>query len=274
MEYESAGGVRVPAVGLGTWNLTGDRCRRAVATALELGYRHVDTAQRYGNEAAVGRGLAAADVDREAVFLTTKLRRRNLRPGRVRRSTRASLERLGTAYVDLLLVHVPSLTVPVEETIRAMDGLVDDGMVRHIGVSNFSIEKLERAIAASDHAILTNQVQYHPYRTRDAMLERCRRDDVILTAYSPLVHGGIVDDDRLRAVGRRYGKTPAQVAIRWLVQQDGVVTIPKASSRDHLAENLDVFDFELEPEEMRSIPHHSWWRTGVGWLRGLFGRWL
>ncbi|WP_254272031.1 aldo/keto reductase [Haloarcula marina] len=259
----------VPALGLGTWQLTGPRCRETVQTALEMGYRHVDTAQAYGNERQVGMGIQAADVDREDVFLVTKLDGGNRSARRVRQSARESMNRLGTDSLDLLLIHWPNLPwMPaLSETLGAMNDLVDDGLVDHIGVSNFSPSLLDEARELSDAPILTDQVQYHPYWDQRKLLDYCRIHDVLLTAYSPLARGGVLDDPALVQIGNRYGKSPAQVALRWLVQQPGVAAIPKASSREHLDANLAIFDFELTDEEMAEIRSPSKAKTGYHYLR-------
>ncbi|MFB6102151.1 MAG: aldo/keto reductase [Haloplanus sp.] len=272
-------GVDVPAVGLGTWRLQGADCRRAVETALELGYRHVDTAQAYGNERQVGAAIGASTVDRDEVFLTTKLDGSNRTRNAVHRSVRESLDRLGTDYLDLLLIHWPNDrppfapvrlpgATPLTATLSAMHDLIDEGLVRHVGVSNFGIGRLDEARMDADAPILTDQVQFHPYWDQRDLLSYCRRNDVLLTAYSPLCHGGVLRDDVLARLGRTYGKSPAQVAIRWVVQHDGVCAIPKATSRDHLAANLDVFDFELTEAEMERIRRPSRLRTAVGFVRG------
>jgi 2,5-diketo-D-gluconate reductase B len=250
MEYVAAGGARIPAIGLGTWQNTGAKCAETVETALELGYRHVDTAQAYDNERRVGEGLAASSVDREDVFLTTKLWRSNLRAGDVHASVRDSLDRLGVDRVNLLLIHWPHPRVPIEETIGAMDDLVDDGLVSHVGVSNFTAAQVAAAVEATDHPIVTDQVLYHPYVDQTARLEACRDRGVALTAYSPLARGDVLDDPVLAEIGERCDKSAAQVSLRWLVQQDGVLAIPKATGRAHLAANLAVFDFELTDAEM------------------------
>ena len=271
-------GVEVPAVGLGTWRLRGDDCRRAVETALELGYRHVDTAQAYGNERRVGAAIRSSAVDRDDVFLTTKLDGGSRENGAVQRSVRESLDRLGTDYLDMLLIHWPNDKPPfspvrlpggppLAETLTAMNELVDEGLVRHVGVSNFDVRRLDEARRLSEAPIVTNQVQFHPYWDQRDLLSYCRRNDVLLTAYSPLCHGGVLDDDVLRELGRRYGKTAAQVAIRWAIQHEGVVAIPKATSRDHLAANVDVFDFELTEAEMERIHRPSKLRTFTGFAR-------
>jgi diketogulonate reductase-like aldo/keto reductase len=253
METVTVHGATVPKVGLGTARMTGRTCRDAVERALELGYRHVDTAQMYDNEDAVGAGIAAANVDRDDVFVTTKVDRGNVAYDDVLSSVDASLDRLDAGYVDLLLIHAPSERVPVAETVEAMNDLQDRGVVRHVGVSNFSVEQVRTATAASETPIVTNQVKYHPFYHQDDLLEFCIDEDVILTAYSPLARGSVADDDRLAEVGDRYGKTGAQVALRWLVQQPNVVAIPKAADGDHLEENLDVFDFALDDDEMRRV---------------------
>ncbi|RLM36820.1 aldo/keto reductase [Haloarcula sp. Atlit-120R] len=262
-------GTSVPALGLGTWQLTGQSCRETVETALEMGYRHIDTAQAYGNERQVGLGIEAAAVDREDVFLTTKLDGSNRDERSVRRSTRESLNKLGTDYLDLLLIHWPNTPwmAPLSETLGAMNDLVEEGLVRHIGVSNFSPSLLDEARDISTAPVLTDQVQYHPYWDQRKLLDYCRIHDVLLTAYSPLARGGVLDDPALVQIGNRYGKSPAQVALRWLLQQDGVAAIPKASSRDHLEANLAVFDFELTDAERERIRDPSKVKTGMQFVR-------
>jgi diketogulonate reductase-like aldo/keto reductase len=253
MEYETAQGVTVPALGLGTSGMTGDECRQAVLEAFDLGYRHLDTAQMYDNEDAVGEAIGASDLDREAVFLTTKILPENLAYDDLRESFDGSLNRLDTEYVDLLLIHAPSDDVPLQESLEAMNELQRDGWVRHIGVSNFSVEQTKQAIELSETPILTNQVKYHPYHGQEDLLGFCREAGLLLTAYTPLAKGQVFDDERLIEIGNRHGKTPAQAALRWLVQQDGVITIPQSSNPNHLADNIDIFDFELTEAEMAEI---------------------
>jgi diketogulonate reductase-like aldo/keto reductase len=253
MDHVTVDDAQIPALGFGTARMTGEECRNAVADALELGYRHLDTAQMYDNEDAVGAGVRESDVPRDEVFLVTKLHPSNLAPSDVRSSFDASRDRLDTDYVDLLLIHAPRGTVPISETIDAMNGLQDEGTVRHVGVSNFSVSQLREARDASATPVVTNQVEYHLGANRDELLGFCRENDVALTAYSPLDVGDLSNDETLREIGDRHGKTPAQVALRWLVQQENVVAIPKAASREHRAENLDVFDFELTDAEMRDL---------------------
>jgi diketogulonate reductase-like aldo/keto reductase len=268
MDHVTVQGVDVPALGLGTWRLTGEQCYATVSAALQFGYRHIDTAQAYGNERRVGDAIADSAVDRDDLFLVTKLDWDNRRYEDVLRSTEESLARLGTDYVDLLLIHSPRPGVPVAETLDAMNELVAAGKVEHVGVSNFGVERLHEARELSDAPIFADQVQFSPYWTQTELVDYCTIHDVLVTAYSPLAHGKLVDDPALEDVGRRYGKSAAQVALRWLVQQEGVCTIPKATSHEHLEANLEVFDFELTDEEMQRVRRPNRPKALWGMVRG------
>jgi 2,5-diketo-D-gluconate reductase B len=251
LEYQEIKGEKVPSLGLGTWQLSGQECVRAVESALALGYRHIDTAQMYANESEVERGVRNSSVDREAIFLVTKVSTSNFSHDEVIRSTRGSLKKLQTEYVDLLLMHWPNPSVPLGETLGAMTELQEEGSVKHVGVSNFPPSMVEDA---TEHAtIFCNQVEYHPYRPQDKLLEQAKEMDYLLTAYSPVAKGRISKDAMLRKIGEAHGKTPAQVSLRWLIQQEKVVAIPKAASEDHLRSNFDIFDFELSDEEMERV---------------------
>ncbi|WP_336135593.1 aldo/keto reductase [Natronomonas amylolytica] len=245
----------LPSVGLGTFRTGGYECFDAVRDALDAGYRHIDTAMAYENEAVVGRAIEASPTDREDVFLTTKIKGypEFLNYDRVLEATRKCLTRLGTDHVDLLLIHWWNPKGDMEQTFAALDRLVDEGAVDRVGVSNFSVDQLQRAMDVSETPIFTNQIEYHPYWKQEELLEFCQENDIVLTAYSPLGEGELVDDEVLAAIGARYGKSPAQVAIRWLIQQDNVVTIPKSVTPAHTRENIDVFDFELSEREMQRI---------------------
>lgn len=241
----------VPALGFGTWQLEGRACRDAVADALAMGYRHIDTAQAYGNEEEVGQAIEHAGIPREELFVTTKIAVSNLAPARARAASEESLRQLRLDHVDLLLIHWPSEEVAPEPTLDVMMELQREGKVRHIGVSNFPVALLQRAI---EHApIFCDQVEYHPYLSQAPLIEECRRHDIMLTAYSPIAKGKIIDDEVLRDIGARYHKSTVQVALRWLLQQDVVTAIPKASSSKHRRANFDVFDFELTAEEMDAV---------------------
>lgn len=246
-------GTRVPALGFGTWALSGRTCYDAVRTALELGYRHIDTADMYGNETEVGRAIRDSGLAREAIFLTTKVPPGKLRAGTAKRSAEESLARLGMDYVDLLLIHWPSSEAPLGETLGAFAALKAAGKTRFIGVSNFNVKLLDEAVERHGADLLCNQVEYHPYLSQRAVLAALRRRGMMLTAYAPVAKGRAAGDRTLEAIGAKYGKSAAQISLRWLIEQDGVVAVPKASSRAHLAANLEIFDFALAPADRDAI---------------------
>lgn len=250
-EIKSVAGASVPAIGLGTWKMKGEECRESVRKAIEIGYRHIDTAVFYENEVEVGEAIGS--FNREDLFLTTKIWKNELGYSDFKRSTEGSLKRLETDYVDLVLIHWPNPEIPLGETIRAMNELVEEGKTRHIGVSNFSIDQLEEARRLSEHPIITDQVKYHVGMDRSSLLNYCRKNEVLLTAYSPLGQGDLLDNDQLKELAAEYGKTPGQLALKWLINQEKVVAIPKASSEGHMTENLDLFDWELREEDAKEI---------------------
>ncbi|MDZ7679509.1 MAG: aldo/keto reductase [Acidimicrobiales bacterium] len=243
-------GEQIPALGFGTWQLSGDEAREGVRHALELGYRQIDTAQAYGNEREVGEGIAASGVPRDEIFLTTKIVGETLAGDKVGPAVDASLRRLGTDHVDLLLIHWPTDEVPLGETLEAMTAAKDAGKVRHLGVSNFRGPLLLEAMELAP--ILADQVPYQPGRTQNTLLGIAAERDVMITAYSPLRGQGI-HDPVLAEIGAAHGKSPYQVALRWLLQQDKVSPIPRSSNPDRRAQNFDVFDFELSDDEMSRI---------------------
>jgi diketogulonate reductase-like aldo/keto reductase len=243
-------GTPVPALGFGTWKLQGDACADAVADALALGYRHLDTAQLYENEEDVARGMRRAAVPREEVFLVTKVHPSRFTYGAFVRSAEDSLRRLGTDYLDLLLLHWANPGVPLDETLSAAGDVKDRGLARQVGVSNFTAPMVEEARRHAD--VFCNQVEYHPFRPQETCIAQARRHDLLLTAYTPFADGRVHRDPTLRQIGERHGKTAAQVALRWILQQ-GVATIPKAATAAHRAANFDVFDFALTEAEMEAI---------------------
>ena len=243
-------GVPVPALGFGTWRLSGREAVEGTRHAVEIGYRQIDTAQMYENEAEVGRGIAESGVDRAEVFVTTKLFGDTLAADRVGPAVDASLRRLGTEYVDLLLIHWPNEAVPLNETLDAMRAVQEAGKVRHLGVSNFDRSLLEAALERAP--ILADQVPYQPGRDQRELLRLAQERDVMITAYSPLRGDGMASPV-LADIAAAHGKTVQQVVLRWLLQQPKVSPIPRSSNPRHREANFDVFDFALSSEEMDRI---------------------
>ena len=244
-------GTEVPAVGFGTWQVTGRDAEDGVADALAIGYRHIDTARMYGNEDEVGRAIVASGVDRGEIFLTTKVWTEDFTADRLTRAAEDSLRRLQTDHVDLLLLHWPNPDVPIAESIGAMAQLQERGLIRHLGLSNFPTALVREAL---EHGpIFANQVEYHPYLAQPKLLAQAREHDLLLEAYSPFAHGHLLDDPALREIGEAHGKSVGQVALRWLLDQPGVCALPKASAHERRAQNLDVFDFSLSDEERARI---------------------
>lgn len=245
-------GGRVPALGFGTWRLFGEEAERATEHALAVGYRHIDTAQSYENEEQVGRALRASGLARGEVFLTTKVDLSHARREDLLRSTDESLRRLGTDYVDLLLLHWPNPDVPMRESVEALEEAQEAGRARHIGVSNFPPELLEEALAIAP-GLVNDQVEYHPFLAQEELLAVVRKHGTFLTAYSPLARGRVLEDETIRRIAEGHGKTPAQVTLRWLLQQERVAAIPKSATPARIEANFDIFDFELSGDEMERI---------------------
>ena len=246
-------GETIPALGLGTFELTGPAGEAAIRTAIDLGYRQIDTAIRYGNEIEVGRAIRASGLARGEFFVTTKIWFNDLSPDTVHRRVDESLDRLGLDQVDLLLVHWPTKDVPLGETLAAYAEEKQRGRTRLIGVSNFPVALLDEALEVHKADLFCNQVEYHPFLSQEKLLARMRRAGMLLNAYQPIARGKVFDNDLLKALGRKYGKSAGQVTLRWLIQQDGVGAIPRSSKPENMRANLDIFDFELSPEDMAAI---------------------
>jgi 2,5-diketo-D-gluconate reductase B len=245
--------ITVPALGFGTWALSGQAAYQATRMVLDLGYRHIDTAQIYGNEAEIGRALRDSGLPRNEVFVTTKIAPSILRKADVRRSHEESLRRLGLDQVDLLLIHWPNASIPLGETLEALSALRHAGKTRAIGVSNFTVALLRETIERYGADIICNQVEYHPYLPQRQLIEAMQRYGLMLTAYAPVARGRVFRDQTLAGIGKKYGKSPGQVALRWLLDQEKVAAIPKAGRREHAAANIDIFDFHLSPEDRATI---------------------
>ena len=251
-------GTTVPKLGFGTWQIEGPDCQEAVEDALAIGYRHIDTARAYGNEQEVGRGLTAAGVPRNEFFLTTKIQREEYAPDVLRRAAEESLQNLQVEYLDLLLLHWPNPDFALDEALGALVALRDDGLIRHLGVSNYPSALLREALKVAP--VFADQVEFHPFLGQDPIVELAAEKDFMVTAYSPLARGKALKDATLREIGRAHGKTAGQVALRWLLDKPQVCTIPKASSHERRVENFEVFDFELTDDEraaIEALPKHK-----------------
>ena len=248
---ESKGGMQMPRLGFGTFQLEPDTAERMVAEAIEVGYRHIDTAQMYQNEEAVGKGLVASGVSTDEIFVTTKVDNDNHEPEALVESVEASLEKLQLDHVDLLLVHWPVHYDRIAATVAALANVHAGGMTRHIGVSNFTIEQLEQVKGMAPIEAL--QVECHPYFQQRELLDWCVENDFALTAYSPVAQGKVFDDDVLSEIAEAHGSNPGAVALAWLMQRDHVCAIPRTSSSDHLADNFAAVELELGDDEIARI---------------------
>lgn len=254
MQTVEANGASIPVLGMGTWTLKGQACTELVSHALKVGYRHIDTAAAYDNEEAVGEGIRASGVKRDDIFLTTKVWWTDIAGGDLERSAEASLKRLGVDQVDLLLIHWPNPAIDLAESVKALNRVRASGAARHIGVSNFPTALLAEAVRLSEAPLVANQVEYHPFLNQDRVYAACRDAGMAMVSYCPLARGGdLFSQPEVAGPAERYGKTPAQIVLRWHVQQEGVIAIPRTSNAGRLAENADIFDFSLSEEEMRSI---------------------
>lgn len=251
MQSVQAKGFHIPVIGLGTWALRGPDCARLVEQAIRIGYRHIDTAQMYDNEAQVGEGVRASGL-RAEVMVTTKIQPTLLAPADVERSVKESVKKLKLDVIDLLLIHWPNPRVPLADTLGAMARLKRAGVTRQIGVSNFTVALLEQARRATGEPIVCNQIECHPFLNQDKVIAACRAQDIAVVAYSPIARGGAKGNAVLERIGKAHGKTAAQISLRYLVQQ-GIVAIPRTSKPERLKENFALFDFELSDAEMREV---------------------
>jgi len=245
-------GARIPALGLGTWELRGRVCAQVVEAALRLGYRHIDTAEMYGNEGAVGDGLRASGVPRDEIFVTTKIWPDNLAPGDLERAAKASVSRLRLDSVDLLLIHWPNPRIPLAGTMTALCRMKETGLARNVGISNFTVPLIEQAVQLATVPLVTNQIEWHPYLDQSKVVAACRRHGLAVTAYSPIARGRAAGDATLSRIGARHGRTAGQVCLRFLLQE-GAIVIPRTARHERLRENMAVFDFALRAEEVEEI---------------------
>jgi 2,5-diketo-D-gluconate reductase B len=253
MDMITTGDLRMPRLGLGTFRMTGPDCTRAVLGALTLGYRHIDTAEMYGNEAEVGEALAGTDVRRDDIHLTTKVWHANLAPDAIRRALETSLSKLRTDHADLYLIHWPTPGMNLPAALEMLMKLRSEGLVRQIGVSNFTVALMRQAVEEIGAPVVCNQVEYHVLLNQAKVLDYARSRDIAVTAYCPLARGGLGAYPALAGVAHRHGVTPEQVALKWLLDQPGVAAIPKASQPANQQANLDALSLHLDAADLAAI---------------------
>src|SRR3954454_1391657 len=252
MQIVEANGAKIPAIGLGTWQLNGSVGSRITEQALKLGYRHLDCALIYGNEKEIGEGLHASGVQREDVWITTKVPHTELAPAALERAVKQSLANLRVSHVNLLLIHWPNPQIPLAETMGAMAKMKKEGYARHIGISNFTVQLVEEAVKLSAEPIVTNQIEWHPYLDEEKVRAACAKHGISVTAYCPIARGRAAGDEVMARIGKKHGKTAGQVSLRWLVQK-GAIVIPRTSKVERLTENMSIFDFALTPQETAEV---------------------
>ena len=254
MKIIEANGARIPAIGLGTYTLEGATCVDMVAKAIDVGYRHIDTARMYGNEVEVGKGIAKSGIDRSELFVTTKIWWTDIGSADFAKAAEGAIAALDVGPVDLILIHWPNADIALEESVEALNAAKSAGLTRHIGVANFTSSMVDEAAAMSSAKLVCNQVEYHPFLSQENVHQACLRNGMAMIAYCPIGKGGdLLSNDLIGAIAQRHRKSPAQVVLRWEIEQDKVGAIPRTSKPDRLPENIDVFDFELTADEHRAI---------------------
>ncbi len=244
--------LKIPKLGFGTWQIKGEDCTSAVQKALEVGYRHIDTAQIYQNEEFVGKALNSSHIPREDLFIVTKAWKDFLDFKEILISTSKSLDKLKLDYIDLLLIHWPNPQFPIDETLSALKELIDTKKVKFIGLSNFTVSLMRKATKIYSD-LICNQVEYHPFLSQKKVLKELKKNQMFLTAYCPLARGAVFKNSVLKSIAKKYNKYPGQVALKWLIDQDDVVAIPKSSKPKHIKSNFEIFDFELSEEDKKEI---------------------
>ncbi len=246
-------GIRLPRLGLGTFRMQGDACRAAIESALAIGYRHIDTAEMYGNEEAIGAALAASRLPRKDLHVTTKVWNDNLAPEAIRRAFETSLKKLRLDQIDLYLVHWPARGMNLPAMFETLMKLREEGRTRAIGLANFNIALLRTVVEEIKAPIACNQVEYHVMLDQTPLRKYLAAKAIPLVAYCPLAQGRVASNETRVAIGRKHGATAAQVALKWLLDQDGVAAIPKASRKESQQANLDAFNIGLDDEDRRAI---------------------
>ena len=252
MQFVTAHGVRIPQIGLGTMTLKGDICVQAVKAALQMGYRHLDSAAFYGNEVENGEGMRQSGVKREEILLCTKVRQEHLRPADFVKVIDQSLVNFKLPYVDLLLIHWNNKDIPFKESIGALCQAKKDGKTKHVGVANFTSKMLDEAWAVTSEPLVCNQIEVHPFINQDKVMAASKKRGMAVVAYVPIARGKVPGAEALERIGKAHGKSAAQVSLRYLMQL-GCCAIPRTASPAHLKENLEVFDFKLSDAEMAEL---------------------
>jgi 2,5-diketo-D-gluconate reductase B len=245
-------GTSVPAVGFGTFKIMPRDATEAVSNALKIGYRHIDTAQIYGNESEVGSGMRASKVSRQDIFLTTKVWNDHYPTAAFIPSVKESLRRLKTDHVDLLLLHWPDKTTPLADMIHSLNQTQKLGLAKNIGISNFTVSLMTEAASLSPAKLFTNQVEYHPYLNQQVLCEAAKKLDILITAHTPLARGKVITDPVIMKIAKKYKKLPSQITLRWLYQQN-IVSLPKSTHMDRARENFKIFDFVLTADDMKIL---------------------
>jgi len=245
-------GDEIPSVGFGTYKLTGTEGIRAIENALDIGYRHIDTAEGYNNQREVSQAIKNSKLSRRDLFITSKVGYDNLHYNDVIQACEETLQELNTDYLDLYLIHWPNKKIPIEETMKAMGKLKGDGKIKNIGVSNFTIKHLEGVNNLTDEEIVLNQVEFHPYHNQEGLYKYCKENNILLTAYSPIARGEVFGDSIIAEIAKKYGKNEAQITLKWMMQKD-IIVIPRSSNSAHIKSNFDIFDFELNNDEIYMI---------------------
>ena len=252
MQVVEAHGARIPTIGFGTMTLKGDVCVQAVKTALQMGYRHIDTAWFYGNEKEVGEGLRQSGVKREEIFLCTKVRETHLEPDKFRQSLGESLANLQLPYVDLLLIHWNNKDIPFKTSVGALCQAKKDGFAKHVGVANFTVKMLDEAWAVTSEPLVCNQIEVHPFINQDKVIAASKKHGMAVVAYVPIARGKVPGAEVLEKICKAHGKSAAQVSLRYLIQL-GCIPIPRTATPAHMKENMEVFDFKLSDAEMADL---------------------
>lgn len=249
--YTFKNGQAVPALGFGTWKLLGEECQQAVASALSVGYRHIDTADTYKNHQFVGQAIAASGIKREDIFVTSKIGPENQNKTAVAPACERILKELGLDYLDLLLMHWPDRSIPFKETLGEIDELRQQGLIRSIGVSNFTINHLKDALATGVEFV-NNQVEFHPSLNQKELKNFCDENHIIITAYSPLGRGADIELEVIKELAQKYGRPGSQIVLNWFLQK-GMIVIPKSATLARIEENFNAAEFDLAPEDVSRI---------------------